>query len=73
MGFLASSRWEHVGKSFLYVSPKDFLTPEGELSVSFGFENDQDRKNWDGFYKGSFSLKEAGSYSQTASNWTIAN
>ena len=43
-----------------------YLTPEGELSVSF--ENAQDRKNWDGFYRGSFSLKEAGSYLEAKQN-----
>lgn len=43
-----------------------YLTPEGELSVSF--ENAQDRKNWDGFYRGSFSLKEAGSYLESKQN-----
>lgn len=43
-----------------------YLTPEGELSVSF--ENAQDKKNWDGFYRGSFSLKEAGSYLEAKQN-----
>ena len=32
------------------------------------FENAQDRKNWDGFYRGSFSLKEAGSYLEAKQN-----
>ena len=32
------------------------------------FENAPDRKNWDGFYRGSFSLKEAGSYLEAKQN-----
>lgn len=45
-----------------------YLTPEGKLSVSFGFENAQDREDWNRFYTGSFSLTEAGSYLEAKQN-----